>query len=178
MRRTPRLTAAPESCGCGASPRLPSEMLDRIGQIAVAPLEPGFLDQLAEQAPGETDKRLPLRSSSSPGCSPTNITCARELPSPGTLASRVPIMGSVGRHRVPPCPAGAVRFSSTVAPGSVEFLRAWAAAKASSISQCPPLRVGQPPRCLVGHDPCAISNLLSQLSCPAGSARIACDTGA
>ena len=34
---------------------------------------------------GRTDKRLPVRSSRSPGCSPTSMTRAGELPSPNTV---------------------------------------------------------------------------------------------
>jgi len=56
--------------------RLPLEVLHRVGDVGLTPIDTGFLEGAIEQLAGRPDERRPLRSSSLPGCSPTSMTRA------------------------------------------------------------------------------------------------------
>ena len=70
--------------------RSPFEVLDRVGDVDRATLDPGFRQRPVEQPARRSDERLALWSSSSPGCSPTSISSARAGPSPKTVCVALP----------------------------------------------------------------------------------------
>ena len=61
--------------------RLPFEVLDRVRQVAVRALDPGFTECAVQHAPGRADERQSLAV---PGCSPTSMIVASTGPAPGT----------------------------------------------------------------------------------------------
>ena len=103
----------------------PLEVLDRVGQVGVAALDPGFLERLVEEAPRRTDEGRPSRSSWSPGCSPTRTTRAPFRPSPNTVwvasrqsgharQSRAASRSDVSERRAGRCSAAVPVFCTVV----------------------------------------------------------------
>jgi hypothetical protein len=60
------------------------EMLDGIGDEDLDPIEAGVTDRAVENATSGPTNGRPRKSSSLPGCSPTNMMRASRGPSPGT----------------------------------------------------------------------------------------------
>ena len=80
--RSPKSWAWHGSC---ASARLPLEVFHRIRDVGPAAIDAGAFQRFGQDRPAGPTNGRPARSSSFPGCSPTNITSAREGPSPNTV---------------------------------------------------------------------------------------------
>ena len=65
--------------------RLPLEVLDRVRQVGIRPLDPGFLERLVEEPSAGPTNGRPARSSRSPGCSPTSRSRDAFRPAPKTV---------------------------------------------------------------------------------------------
>ena len=65
--------------------RFPFEMFDNISDVGLFSINARFVERIVNKRPAGPTKGLPVKSSSLPGCSPTNINRARVRPSPKTV---------------------------------------------------------------------------------------------